>query len=64
MQQIAIQNQARQTSEALEAMWMLLTVILAVEDEDEIARLMATGIPALLRCSVSGMAFRQEAGAR
>ena len=50
MQQIAIQNQARQTSEALEAMWMLLTVILAVEDEGEIARLTATGIPALLRC--------------
>ena len=42
---------------------MLLTAISSVADELERARLTATGIPSLVRCSLSGVALRQESGA-
>jgi transcriptional regulator with GAF, ATPase, and Fis domain len=56
------QYEEMQGSEAFEALWMLLTAIVAVGDEVKLARLTATGLPSLLRCSLSGMALQQETG--
>jgi hypothetical protein len=63
MLQHTIQDQERPIDESFAALWALLMVTMNVNEVHEVARLVATGIPALLRCRVSGMALRQETGA-
>ncbi len=47
-------------SESSQPLWLLLAAITGVDDEHERVRLAATGIPSLLRCSMSGIAVRNE----
>ena len=46
--------------ESSQPLWLLLAAITGVDDEHERVRLAATGIPSLLRCSMSGIAVRNE----
>jgi hypothetical protein len=62
MDQASMQTQERQPLDALETLWMFLMAIAGVGDENERARLTATGIPSLLPCCVSGIALQQETG--
>lgn len=64
MSQGSITRQEQQTWESFANLGALLTAIMAVDDEQEIARLVATGLPAFLPCGVSGMALRHEATAQ
>ena len=43
----------------LRDLWMLLTAAAGVSDELERSRLLATGIPSLVECDLSGVALRQ-----
>ena len=64
MEHAAIQGGERDALEASHALWLLLTAIAAAEQESERVRLVATGIPSLLECSLSGLALRREADGR
>ncbi len=52
----------RQDLGVAQALWTLLTAVSGVSDEHERARLLATGLPALLPCPVSGLALLNQAG--
>lgn len=52
----------RQDLRVTQALWTLLTAVSGLSDEHERARLIATGLPALLPCSVSGLALLNQAG--
>lgn len=59
----AIHHSAEQGFEALEALWMLRTALTAVREEHELARLIATSLPLLLSCRLSGVALHEEESA-
>ncbi|HBH79230.1 MAG TPA: hypothetical protein DDY39_05330, partial [Nitrospira sp.] len=48
--------------EAVQRLWTLLTAISGPSDEIERARLMTTGLPSLIPCTVSGMILLHETG--
>jgi transcriptional regulator with GAF, ATPase, and Fis domain len=63
MPQQVFQEQDKQSEPALTDLGALLLVSRSVEAEQDIARLVATGLPAILPCRLSGVALRQEPGA-
>jgi len=59
MLQHPIPDQERQRDTSLADLWVLLMVTMTVDEEQEIARLVAAGVPAVLRCRLSRLALRQ-----
>ena len=55
-----ITNSGRPDSGSAHLLWSFMTAFSGVSDELERARLMATGLPALLPCGLSGMALIDE----
>jgi hypothetical protein len=62
MSQPPLQDQFLPTDTSLENLWAFLMVTMTMHQEREIARLVATGLPALLPCPLSAVALRQESG--
>lgn len=62
MPQHPTQDHDWQIEKSFTDLWALLMVAMGVDEPQEIARLVATGIPAVLRCSLSGLALRREPG--
>ncbi len=53
-------GQNTQTDKPLENVLAFLKMTMSAHEEQEIARLVATGLPGLLQCGLSGLALRQE----
>ena len=64
MEHAASHGAEREALEASRSLWLLLTAIGAADQESERARLVATGIPSLLACTLSGLGLRDEAYGR
>ena len=60
MAETVIPKGGMQDSGNTHPLWMLMTALSGVSDELERARLMATGLPSLLPCSMSGVALVDE----
>ena len=60
MAETVIPKGGGQDSGSAHPLWMFMTAISGVSDELERARLMATGLPSLLPCSLSGVALVDE----
>ena len=60
MAETVIPEVGRQDSASAHLLWTFMTAISGVSDELEQARLIATGVPALLPCRLSGLALVDE----
>ena len=60
MAKTVIPEGGRRDSASAHLLWTFMTAISGISDELERARLMATGLPSLLPCRLSGVALVDE----